>query len=174
MTLPGWFRRHKRALAAPTHVHARAVRVTLDGEAHLTAEKVKKLIWQKYHTWPYVERGLNHKEHIVMAGIKVSWKPPTTRIDGTTVDATQYGSVVVSELQTDGNYKDLPPVAGDQTSLVLANVDPGSYAFNVRYVDVQGQQGAASADVAVTVPDTAPAVPAQLTAPTDVTVEVTA
>jgi hypothetical protein len=174
VTLPRWFRHHKHALSAPTHVRVEAGYIRLSGEAQLSADRLKQMVWRRWHRWPVVARPYIHKETIRIMGIKISWKPPTTRIDGTPVDASQFQSVIVAQLRNDGSgqYDDLPAIAGSETSLLVANPAPGDYAYSVRYVDVQGQQGASSADVRVTVPDNAPPPPpALLGAPTDVVAE---
>jgi hypothetical protein len=174
--LPAWFRHHKRALSAPTHVRADVGWVRLHAEAHLSEHAIKQLVHRRFHRWPVVLRSYIHKESIKLMGIKISWALPSTRIDGTAVDASQIQSVIVSRLRNDGSgqYDDYPPLAGTETSLLIANADPGDYAFSVRCVDVQGQQGASSADVRVTVPDTSPPPPpALLNAPTEVTAELT-
>lgn len=169
MILPRWYQRHKRALAPPHDVRARAYRLALAGTVRMPPEKIRRMVWQKYRVWPVVARPLNQKETILMSGIRISWSPPTARADGAPVDGTQFASVTVAQRRADGSLVDLPHVAGDQTAMLIANVAPGTHAFTVRYTDVQGQQGAASAEVAVTVPEPLPAV---LGAPTGVVVEI--
>lgn len=172
MILPRWFRHHKRALAAPQSVDIQVGWLRLTGEAHLSADRLKQMVWRRWHRWPTVMRPYLHKEIIRIMGIKISWTPPASRIDGTVVDATQFQSVVIAQLGTDGNYADIATIGGGETSHVLANPPPGSYAFNVRYVDVQGQQGASSADVSCVVPEPVPVNPPVLSAPSGVTVDI--
>jgi hypothetical protein len=165
IVLPRWYRPHRRALTEPLDVRATAGWVRLQGEARLSQDKIKQMVWQRWRRWPTVLQPYIHRENINIMGIQITWTPPTTRLDGSAADAADYQSVIIAEVGTVHEYTDIATLPGDQLSHLLVSVPTGTHTYTVRYVDTRGQQGAHSAEVTVAVPEP---LPSPLAAPTGV------
>lgn len=155
--MPRWYQPHRRALAEPTGLRAAVGWVRLQGEAQLSQDKIKQMVWRRYRRWPTVLQPYIHRENINIMGIQITWTPPASRLDGAAADATQFQSVIIAEVGTAHDYVDIATLPGDQVSHLIASVPPGVHVYTVRYVDTHGQQGAHSAEVTVTVPEPLPA-----------------
>jgi hypothetical protein len=100
-----------------------------------------------------------------MSNIRLNWKDPATREDGSTISAAEIDRVDIA-IRVDG-APDFTPIdsvpAGVQTALVT-DLPPGDYEFTVTVVDTQvPPRSSAVAVVSVTIPAPPLAAPGSVT-----------
>lgn len=92
-----------------------------------------------------------------MSNVRISWVLPTTRVDGRPLEVLH----TRIEMKVDGapSFTEINTITPDVAqTLLLADVDPGSYAFRGITVDLQGLESA-PAEGSIVVPNALPGSP---------------
>lgn len=94
-----------------------------------------------------------------MANVRISWKNPTTRVDGKPLPPEQLKHVIL-EMSADAgqNFIVLARVAPSQTSFDVTDLDSGTYLFRLIAVD-SGDRLADPSGASITIEPAVPAAP---------------